>query len=100
MMTTICAQATAEYGPLVAQFGFGGAVLFILVRWLDSVTKWMERIDNRMERSDHTMRGLSKALWMDLASRPNADSIIKEHAKQMVVRMDSAEREPKRGDRE
>lgn len=77
------AQA-ADYGTLIAQFGFGGAVLWILVKWMESITKWMERID-------HTIRGLSKAMWMDLASRPSADAIIKKHAMEMVAQMDAKE---------
>lgn len=83
---SIVAQAT-EYGPIVAQYGFGGAVLWILVKWMESITKWMERID-------HTLRGLSKAMWMDLASRPTADAIIQAHAKQMIAKMDAEKESP------
>lgn len=86
---------TLEYGPLVAQFGFGGALLWIMVKWMESVIKLMERILVWMERTDHTLRGLSKALWMDLASRDCADRIVRDHAKQMVSRLEEDERKPR-----
>ncbi len=84
---TFFAQVAVDYGPLVAQFGFGGATLWVLVKWMESITKWMERID-------HTMRGLSKAMWMDLASRDGAEAFVKEHARKMVEKMDADSNKP------
>lgn len=78
---TSLAQA-ADYGPLVAQFGFGGATLWILVKWMDSITTWMGRID-------HALRSLSKAMWMDLASRESADKFVRDHARQMVSQLEN-----------
>ena len=69
-------ESTAGGIPgLVVQFGFGGVVLLM-------VHKGLERIE-------HTLRGLSKALWMDLASRPYTDKIIRDQANKIVAEMDA-----------
>lgn len=65
--------ADVPIGSIIAQVGWPGLVLWIVVRSLD--------------RIEHSVKGLSKALWMDLASRPHADDFVKNEAKRMLSRM-------------
>ena len=58
---------------IIAQVGWPGLVLWIVVRALD--------------RIEHSLKGLSKALWMDLASRPHADEFVKQEARRMLAKM-------------
>lgn len=84
-------------GPLLPQAGFGGALLVIVIKWLNRVETFittqfaaMERAAAaRAEETNHVMRGLSKALWMDLASRPYSEPFIKDEARRMVTKMDA-----------
>ncbi len=82
MTTTLLSQiseSTAGGLPgLVVQFGFGGVVLLMVHRG--------------MERIEHTLRGLSRALWMDLASRPYTDKIIRDQAHKIVAEMDAGKK--------
>ncbi len=73
ILATFLAQV-ADFGPLVAQFGFGG-----LLVWIVTV---------RLDRIEHTMRGLSKALWMDLAHR-SGPGWIRDEAERTLDRMDA-----------
>lgn len=57
---------------VITKVGWPGAVLWIVVRRLDSL--------------EHAMKGVSKALWMDLASRPDAAPFVKAEAKRMIER--------------
>lgn len=84
-MTNLLAQA-ADYGPLVSQFGFGGALMWILVHRLD---RYEDANARRAERNDHILRGLSRALWVDLASRPYSDRPTKDQAKKILAEMDA-----------
>lgn len=70
----------------VMQFGFGGALLIVITRFLD-------RMMDRLEALEHTMKGLSKALWMDLSCRPDASGFVREEAKRMLDRMEAKESE-------
>lgn len=60
---------------LVTQLGLGDVLSLIFMRG--------------MERIEHTLRGLSRAPWMDLASRPYTDKIIREQAHRVVAEMDA-----------
>lgn len=64
--------STSEGIDILAKVGWPGAVLWIVVRRLDSL--------------EHAMKGVSKALWMDLASRPDAAPFVKAEAKRMIDR--------------
>lgn len=75
--TQLFAQLS-DYGPLVSQFGFGG-----LLVWVVSV---------RLDRLEHTLKGLSKALWMDLAQR-SGPGFIRDEAKRMLSRMEPKEKQ-------
>tara|TARA_R110000868_G_scaffold187831_2_gene430549 strand:- start:101 stop:349 length:249 start_codon:yes stop_codon:yes gene_type:complete len=75
VIAQISESTTGGIPGLVVQFGFGGVVLLM-------VHKGLERIE-------HTLRGLSKALWMDLASRPYTDKIIRDQANKIVAEMDA-----------
>ncbi len=65
---------------LLAKVGWPGIVLLIVARGL--------------ERIEHTVRGLSMALWMDLASRPHSDPFIKQTAQKEIARMEAREKKP------
>lgn len=71
-MHNIVAQV-AEFGPLVSRLGFGG-----LLTWIVSV---------RLDRLEHTLKGLSKALWVDLAQR-SGPGFIQDEARRMLDKMD------------
>lgn len=73
-MTTLLSQIN-EYAPMVPQLGFGGLVLWIVSRGL--------------ERIEHVLRGLSIALWTDLAARPYSDQFIKEQARKILSDLES-----------
>lgn len=77
-------EAVSGLAP-VAQMGFGGALLIIVVRWLT-------RVEAGLADVTHAMRGLSKAIWMDLAERAVPGSFIREEAKRTLQRMDDKER--------
>lgn len=81
MFAIVLAQLT-DAGPLIAQFGFGG-----LLVWIVTV---------RLDRIEHTMRGLSKALWMDLAER-SGPGWIRDEAKRTLDNMDATS--PRKNDR-
>lgn len=83
----------AEFGPLVSQFGFAGALLWILVRRLDRYEDLNER---RAERFEHVLRGLSRALWIDLAARPYSDLATKEQARKILSEMGDENDRPRR----
>jgi len=81
IISEVVAQATSgtgDWSALIAQLGFGGMILLVVSRWL--------------ERIDHTLKGLSMALWTDLASRPQATDYIKETAKNQIARMEANKR--------
>lgn len=75
LIASILAQTGTDYGAIVAQCGFGGMVLIIVSRWL--------------ERIDHSLKGLSMALWSDLASRPSSTPYIKDMAQKQITRMEN-----------
>ncbi len=64
-----------------AQMGFGGALLIIIIRWLQRIESV---VSNRLEGVEHAMRGLSKAIWLDLANRADAGSFVREEAKRSL----------------
>lgn len=73
MIHELFAQLTSADGiDILAKVGWPGAVLWIVVRRLDSL--------------EHAMKGVSKALWMDLASRPDAAPFVKAEARRMIDR--------------
>lgn len=74
VIAAMLAQASTDYGALIAQCGFGGMVLIIVSRWL--------------ERIDHTLRGLSMALWTDLAARPTSTPYIQDMARKQISKME------------
>lgn len=67
--------AAAGIPALIAQFGFGGILVVVVMRG--------------MERIEHTLKGLSRALWSDLASRPYSQPFVKEQAKKICAQMDA-----------
>lgn len=84
-MQHFIAQATelaALAGPW-AQMGFGGALLYVIVRWLQRIENV---VSSRLEGVEHAMRGLSKAIWLDLANRADAGSFVREEAKKSIDR--------------
>ena len=68
------AVTSLDVGTIITQVGWPGLVLWIVVRALD--------------RIEHNLRGLSKAMWMDLAARPGADEFVKNEAKRMLRKLD------------
>lgn len=77
MFSHLLAQVTYENSVgLVSQIGWPGLILYIVV--------------TRLDRLEHTLKGLSKALWMDLASRPYTDIIIKDIARAEISKMESS----------
>lgn len=77
-MINIIAQFATEISPY-AQYGIAGA----LVGWI------CLRVEKRLDRLDHTLRGLSMALLMDLASRKvlgrTAQKLVHEQLKKFGV---------------
>lgn len=69
--------AQTDYTTLVPQLGFGGVTIWIVVRWLS-------KMEQSLENLNHTMRGLSKAIYLDLAERATPGSFVREEAKRMV----------------
>ena len=65
----------ADYAQIATQVGWPGLVLWLVVRALD--------------RIEHSLKGLSKALWMDLASRNHGDPYIKSVAQREIDRMEA-----------
>lgn len=63
----------SDYGPAIGQFGFGGVTLWI--------------VNSRLTALEHTMKGLSKAMWMDLAQR-SGPGFIQEEARRMLAKME------------
>ena len=82
-MLDLISQIPFDAGAL-AQMGFGGALLVIVARFLD-------RMMDRLEALEHTMKGLSKAMWMDLSCRPDASGFVQQEAKRMLERMEALE---------
>ena len=82
-MIDLLSQIPFDAGAL-AQMGFGGALLVIVARFLD-------RMMDRLEALEHTMKGLSKALWMDLSCRPDASEFVRQESKRMLDRMEATE---------
>lgn len=82
-MLDLISQIPFDAGAL-AQMGFGGALLVIVARFLD-------RMMDRLEALEHTMKGLSKAMWMDLSCRPDASGFVRQEAKRMLERMEALE---------
>ena len=83
MHNFVAQVADVSFASIIAQVGWPGLVLWIVVRSLD--------------RIEHTMKGLSKALWMDLASRPHADAFVKNEAKRMLSRLGDVPVDPEIG---
>lgn len=94
MILHLLAQVT-DLGSVLPQVGFGGTLLVVIIRWLNRVEVFittrldaMERTSaQRNEETNHVIRGLSKAMWMDLASRPYSEPFIKEEAKRMLDKL-------------
>ena len=82
-MLDLISQIPFDAGAL-AQMGFGGALLVIVARFLD-------RMMDRLEALEHTMKGLSKAMWMDLSCRPDASGFVRKEAQRMLERMEALE---------
>lgn len=90
----------ADYAALVPQLGFGGALLWIVTNWLRDIRIFivarLETMDrassDRHEMLNHTLRGLSKLIAMDLASRPYSEEITKSEAKRMLIRIETREK--------
>lgn len=78
-MHHLLAQITSDNVlDTVTKIGWPGIVLLIVTRWL--------------ERIEHTVKGLSMALWMDLASRPHTDPYVKKTADREIARMEAKEK--------
>lgn len=73
----IAQSEVANFTPILAQFGWPGLILLIIIKWLDRMERVVER---GFENQAHVNRGLSKALWTDLAARPYSDAMIKAEA--------------------
>lgn len=77
--------AQVNVDPAAAvQFTFGGALLVI-------ISKFLDRMMDRLESLEHTMKGLSKALWMDLSVRPDATEFVRQESRRMLDKMEAAE---------
>lgn len=76
----IIAQIDAAWAADIAtRVGWPGIVLWIVASKLDQM--------------EHTMRGLSKALWMDLAQRSTADDFIRKESEKMLAKMEAKKRD-------
>lgn len=73
MISVILCQVT-DYVPLIPQLGFGGLALWVVARG--------------QERIEHVLRGLSIALWTDLAARPYADAFVKDQARKILTELE------------
>lgn len=78
----VVAQIT-DVPPWISQLGFGGIIVWVVLSGIN-------RIDSRLERMEHTQRGLSSALWADLAARSPEGSFIYEQAKKMLSKMENS----------
>lgn len=87
MTTETIAQVATDYGPLVAQYGFGGVLIVVVLRGFDMIVRALERVE-------HTMKGLGMAIWTDLASRPHVDQVTKNRANSAIAKMEAGSRNP------
>lgn len=78
---TVAAQII-DVPQFVSQLGFGGIIVWVVLAGIN-------RIDSRLERMEHTQRGLSSALWADLAARSPEDSFIYKQATKMLAKIES-----------
>lgn len=69
--------AQIEATTLIPQLGFGGVLIWVIVSWL-------KKIETSLENLNHTIRGLNKAIYLDLAERATPGSFVREEAKRMV----------------
>ncbi len=77
--------AQMDTATLLPQFGFGGLVVWVVVSWL-------KKIEVSLENLNHTVRGLSKAIYLDLAERAQPGSFVREEAKRMVEKEKAREK--------
>jgi hypothetical protein len=73
---------------------FWSAIIFqfffvLTVAWL--IVRGQERAERNQLTTDHILRGLSRAMWFDLANRPNADTFVKLQANKILSEMDAEE---------
>lgn len=78
----VCLAQMPEMPAMIAQYGWPGIVLLVVIRWL-------QRIEKACDRMEHSNRGLTKSLWTDLASRPYSSNFIKAEADRELARMEA-----------
>jgi len=83
LAVTEVAQVAADYGPMVAQYGFGGVLIIVVLRGFDLCVRAQERLD-------HTMKGLAMAIWTDLAVRPYIDEATRKRAEIAIQKMEAS----------
>lgn len=66
-------MADPQVAGLITSVGWPGLVVWIMTR--------------HMDRMESTLKGLSKALWYDLATRDSSNDAIKAEAKKELQRM-------------
>lgn len=71
-----------EYGPVVTQFGFGGALIFVVLRGFEMILRTLLDIN-------HTLKGLGMAIWTDLAVRPYVDEATRARANMAIQKMEA-----------
>ena len=72
------------YIPIFMQFVFVLTMVWIVLRG-------QERMEAAQHTTDHVLRGLSRALWVDLASRPYSDAATKVQARKIIAEMDASQ---------
>lgn len=78
-MHHLLAQITSDsIIDLATKIGWPGVVLLLVSRGI--------------ERIEHTMKGLSMALWMELASRPHTNPFVRRMADKEIAKMEAQEK--------
>lgn len=99
---------TEGLSPILTNLGVGGVIIWILVNWLrehktdlaenarkhgEELKEIRETLKTNGENVEHVIRGLSKAMWLDLAERPTSSPFVKEEAARMLRRAEEVERQ-------
>lgn len=84
MIHLLAQVATDGFIEVFKTVGWPGVVLLFVMRG-------MERIERAMEQFAHSNKGLSMAIWMELASRPHADPFFKAAAQREINKMEAAQ---------
>lgn len=94
MSLSLLAQLATENSALYTYGPLGIFCAFFMWREVKReahLERDREAIREGFEAINHTIRGLSKAMWTDLANRSDPGSYIREEAKRTIERMNAQE---------